>query len=604
MRVTQTFLPTLRQAPKEAEARSHVYMLRAGLIRSLAAGLYTFLPLGQRALQKVERVIREEMDRAGALEVRMPSLQPQALWKRSGRWETMGPELMRLQDHSEREFVLGPGHEEVIADLLARGLVSYRDLPKCFYQIQTRFRDEIRPRFGVIQAKEFLMKDAYSFDGDEEGLERSYQVMMEAYRRIFERCGIRVLPVQADPGWTGGGGSHAFIAPMPAGEAEIVYCEETGFAANREICPCLSPPNDSSRVGKTTAPYEKVATPGMSTVEQVCKFLKVESRRLIKTLIFVADQEPFAVLVRGDREVNELKVRRYLGKPVQLAPPEVIERVTGAPVGFAGPVGLKGVRILADPEVMLVGDGVTGANEGDAHLIHIVPGRDFDEPELADLRLAVEGDPCPTGKPGKLRLERGTEVGRVGKLGTRYSEAFGAVYTDDKGERRPLVMGGYGINLSRTLAAAIEQNSDERGILWPASLAPYDVHVLPLGVRQPFILDAAERITLELEQAGFEVLLDDRDESPGVKFNDADLLGLPLRVIIGKRSLDEDRVEVARRERPGEKRKVRVDEVCRSLKQDFQDGRVVCLSEAGMLRAAPVQSEGKPSQSKERTPSS
>lgn len=570
MRVTQTFLPTLRQAPKEAEARSHVYMLRAGLMRSLVAGLYTFLPLGQRALQKIERVIHEEMDRAGALEIRMPSLQPEALWKRSGRWETKGPELMRVRDRDERSFVLGPGHEEVIADLLARGLVSYRDLPKCFYQFQSRFREEIRPRSGVICARESLGKEAYSFDADEEGLERSYQAMMEAYRRIFQRCGIRALPVEADPGWPGGG-SHEFIALMPAGEVEIALCEETGFAANREICPCLPLPKDDSQVGRTTAPCEKVSTPGMSTVEQVCEFLKVESRQLIKTLIFVAGQEPFAVLVRGDREVNERKVRNYLGRPVELAPPEVIEQVTGAPVGFAGPVGLKGVRILADPEVMLVSDGVTGANERDAHLIHIVPGRDFEEPELADLRLAVEGDPCPTGKRAKLRMERGTEVGRVAKLGTRSSEAFGAVYTDDKGERRPLVMGGYGINLSRTLAAAIEQNSDERGILWPARLAPYEVHVLPLGIRQPFILETAETITLELEQAGFEVLLDDRDESPGVKFNDADLLGLPLRVIIGKRSLDEGRVEVARRERPGEKRKVRMDEVCASLKQDLQD---------------------------------
>ncbi len=561
MRATQTFIPTLRQVPKEAEVQSHIYMLRAGLIRQLATGLYTFLPLGWRALKKVEQIVREEMNRAGALEILMPALQPEALWKRSGRWDTMGPELMRLRDRNGRQFVLGPTHEEIIADLLAHGLTSYRDLPKCFYQIQTKFRDEIRPRFGVIRAREFLMKDAYSFDADEEGLERSYQSMFEAYRRIFKRCGIHALPVQADPGWMGGSFSHEFMAPAPTGEAEIAYCEETGFAANREICPCLPPSNDNSQATKTAAPCEKVATPGMSTVEQVCEFLKVESRQLIKTLIFVTDQDPFAVLVRGDREVNELKVQSHLGRAVELAPPEVIERVTGAPVGFAGPVGLKGIRILADPEVMLVTDGVTGANEGDAHLVHVVPGRDFAEPELADLRLAVQGDPCPSGRPGKVQLCRGTEVGQVFKLGPKYSEAFGAVYTDEKGNRRPMVMGCYGIGISRTLAAAIDQNSDERGIIWPTSLAPYEVHVLPLAMREPSIVETAETVTSELEEAGFEVLLDDRDETPGVKFNDADLLGLPLRVIIGKRSLDEGNIELARRDRPGEKRKVRLDEV-------------------------------------------
>lgn len=567
MRASQCFIPTLRETPKEAEVKSHIYMLRAGLMRQLAAGLYIFLPFGWRAVRKVEQIVREEMDRAGALEILMPALQPDELWKRSGRWEVMGPELMRLKDRNEREFVLGPTHEEIVTDLAARGISSYRDLPKNFYQIQMKFRDEIRPRFGVIRAREFIMKDAYSFDRDEAGLDRSYQLMYRAYERIFKRCGIQAVPVQADTGVMGGKFSHEFMALVPTGEAEIAYCEETGFAANREICACLPPQGQVPPSPDQFPPYEKVATPNASTVEQVCEFLSIQPNQLIKTLIFVADEEPVAVLVRGDREVNEVKVARKMGKPVQLATPEVITKVTGAPVGFAGPVGLEGVRILADPEVMLIQDGVTGANAADAHFVHVVPGRDFPTPELADVRMAVEGDPCPSGGKGVLRLCRGTEVGQVFKLGIKYSEALEAFYTDEEGKQRPMIMGCYGIGVTRTLAASLDQNHDERGIIWPTSLAPYDVHVLPLVMKSAEIVQAAEKLMNQLEQAGYSVLLDDRDESPGVKFNDADLLGLPIRIIIGKKSLQEGKVELARRDQPEQKRAVPLENLLEEVRQ-------------------------------------
>jgi prolyl-tRNA synthetase len=571
MRASRAFIPTLREAPREAEIASHILMLRAGLMKQLAAGLYSFLPLGWKAVRKVEQIVREEMDRAGGLEILMPALQPDSIWKQSGRWEVMGPEMMRLKDRNERQFVLGPTHEEIVTDIASKGIASYRDLPKNFYQIQTKFRDEVRPRFGVIRAREFIMKDAYSFDRDEEGLDKSYWEMYEAYDRIFKRCGIRAVPVEADTGVMGGNFSHEFMALVDTGESEIAFCEETGFYANREVCSCLSPEEPKPEIPDPAPPCEKVPTPGASTIEEVCRFLKVEPKQLIKTLIYVTDDEPVAVLIRGDREANEIKLANHLGKAVELAPPAVIEQVTGAPVGFAGPVGLESIRILADPEVLYVTDGVTGANEADAHFIHVIPGRDFPEPETVDLRMAVEGEPCPSGKPGTLSMCRGTEVGQVFKLGTKYTEALEALYTDEKSQLKPMVMGCYGIGVTRTLAAALDQNHDENGIIWPVSLAPYDVHVLPLVMKNEEIVEAGNKIAEQLQSAGLSVLLDDRGETPGIKFNDADLLGLPVRVIIGKKSLQEGKVELARRDRLEEKIKVDLGKVVEKIQEIRQE---------------------------------
>jgi len=563
MRYSESFIPTLREIPKEAETRSHVLMLRAGLMRKLAAGLYTFLPLGKRSLAKVERIIREEMDRAGALEVLMPALQPDDLWKQSGRWDLMGPELMRIRDRGGREFVLGPTHEEIITDLVAHGITSYRDLPKNLYQIQPKFRDEIRPRFGLVRAREFIMKDAYSFDRDIAGLDRSYERMYEAYERVFTRCGLSIVAVMADTGFMGGKYSHEFMAPTEMGEAVIAVCGECGYAANQEICPC-APPEPATGSGKTVPPVEKVDTPDMRTIEEITAFLGCRPEDCIKTLIYETEKGAVAILLRGDREANEVKIANYLGTAVQMAAPEVIQQATGAPVGFAGPVGLEGVRVVADPEVMLVADGVTGANDADAHYRHVVPGRDFTSREVADMRLCVEGDRCPKCGRGTFALSRGTEVGQVFKLGTKYSEALGAYYVDEHGASHPMVMGCYGIGVTRTLATVIEQNCDAKGIVWPVSTAPYHVHVLPVSTRDEKLLAVADGVYRELHEAGIETLIDDRPESPGVKFNDADLLGLPLRITVG-RAVKEGAVELVER-KSGNVAKVPISEVAAAVR--------------------------------------
>lgn len=517
-------------------------MLRAGLIRQLAAGLYIYLPLGWRALRKIEQIVREEMDAAGAIEVLMPTLQPDTLWKRSGRWDIMGPEMMRLIDRNERQFVLGPTHEEVITNLVASELRSYRDLPKNIYQIQTKFRDEIRPRFGIVRAREFIMKDGYSFDIDEEHAARSYMSMYQAYKRIFHRCGLTTIPVEADTGVMGGSHSHEFMVPANIGEAELITCSHCDYKANRELTE--SPPPKTEQVDTTSIPQKiEVHTPDQRTVEEVAAFLKTTTDQMIKTLIYVSDGEPFVVLIRGDHTVNEAKVAKAIGAPIELADPATIERVTRAPVGFAGPAGLDGVRILADQYIKTIPAGISGANKKDYHAANLVLGRDYQADEWGDFRAVDAGDSCPKCSLGTLSIDFGIEVGHVFVLGTKYSETLQALYTSETGERKPMVMGCYGIGVSRTMAAVIEQHSDEHGIAWPVSVAPYHVHLLNLSPRSDEVTGVSEDLYQTLRQAGFEVLLDDRDERPGIKFKDSDLLGLPYRVIVGEKSLKEGRVE-------------------------------------------------------------
>lgn len=547
MRLTEFFLPTEKEDRSDAVVASHRLMLRAGMIRQLTAGVYSYLPLGLRAVRKVAQIVREEMDRAGALEVFLPALQPADLWIESGRWEHFGPELVRLKDRNQRDFCLGPTHEEVVTDLVRREVRSYRQLPLILYQIQTKFRDERRPRFGVMRSREFTMKDAYSFDATEEGAEKSYMRMYDAYTRIFTRTGLRFRAVEAETGAIGGSFSHEFMVLAESGEDSIVSCSACEYAANVERAEVGPPVKASS---PSSGAFKKVYTPRIKTVEEVCGFLGVKPSQLIKTLIYVADGRPVAVLVRGDREANEAKIKRVLhARDLDMAGSELIEEITGAPVGYAGPVGLdrKRVSVIADREVMCMVDAVTGANEEDHHLVHVCPGRDFHVDRVGDVRSATAGDPCPRCGKGALELWRGIEVGHIFKLGTKYSEAMGATFQDEKGNERPMIMGCYGIGIERTVAAAIEQNHDSDGIIFPMAIAPFQVIVLCVQQDRPEVREASERIYRDLLSAGLEVLLDDRDERPGTKFKDADLIGIPLRVNVGSKALSQGKVELRHR---------------------------------------------------------
>jgi prolyl-tRNA synthetase len=543
MRYTQLFVPTLREEPADAEVISHKLMMRAGMIRKLAAGIYTMLPLGVRVMQKVERIIREEMDRAGAQEVVMPCLLPANLWKESGRWEQYGKELFRIKDRHDRDYCLGPTHEEVVTDLARREIRSYRQLPINLYQIQTKFRDEVRPRFGVMRGREFVMKDAYSFDADEAGAERSYQRMYDAYMRIFERCGLRFRAVEADTGLIGGRFSHEFMVLADTGEEAIVSCETCAYAANLERAEV----GRSAEAGEEAMKkLKRVETPEKRSVEEVTAFLSVPPQRLVKTIIFETEKGPVAVLVRGDHEINEAKLRRSLGATqLEMAGDRVVAAATHAPIGFAGPAGLD-LRIVADYALEGMRNMVVGANEADAHLVNANIGRDFRVDEFADIRLAQEGDLCPRC-PGRLQISRGIEVGHIFKLGTKYSEALGATYLDLEGKERPLVMGCYGIGVGRTAAAAIEQNHDDNGIIFPFAIAPFHVLILPVNNKDAEIMKAAEEIYGTLLEKGAEVLLDDRDERPGVKFKDADIIGIPLRLTVGEKNLKHGKVEIKAR---------------------------------------------------------
>jgi len=546
MRLSAYPIQNLKEVPADAEVASHKLMLRAGLIRRLAGGLYTWLPLGLRVLRKVERIIREEMDRAGALEVSMPVAQPGDLWVESGRWDQFGPELLRFKDRNGRDMVLGPTHEEVITDLARRELKSYRQLPVNFYQIQTKFRDEIRPRFGVMRSREFLMKDAYSFHVDEASLDEGYRKMYVAYDRIFSRLGLRFRAVQADPGAIGGTGSQEFHVLADSGEDAIAYSDGSDYAANIEMAEALAPASPRPDPGQ---PMARRHTPGIRTIAELAAFLSLPLEVTVKSFVVEADDgDPVLLLVRGDHEVNLVKAGKVpgLANPVRMASAESIRAAFGADPGSLGPVGFPG-RVIADRTVAAMAGFVTGANETDWHLTGVCFGRDCPEPEVADLRNVVPGDPSPDGR-GTLAIARGIEVGHIFKLGCKYSEAMGATVLDEQGKGVVMRMGCYGIGVTRVVAAAIEQNHDEQGIIWPEPIAPFSVVLVPLNwVKSPRVREVAEDLYRELTEAGVEVLLDDRDARPGVKFADAELVGIPHRVVVAERGLDAGRLEYRHR---------------------------------------------------------
>jgi prolyl-tRNA synthetase len=560
MRYSQTLLPTLKETPAEAEVVSHRLMLRAGFIRKLSAGIYTYLPFGLAAIRKVENIVREEMNRAGAQELLMPMVQPADLWIETGRYEKYGPELLRFHDRHNRESCLGPTHEEVITDIARKELHSYRNLPINLYQIQTKFRDEIRPRFGLMRGREFLMKDAYSFDVSDEAAGISYLKMYEAYKRIFTRCGLTFRAVQADSGAIGGSFSHEFMVLADTGEDTIVVCKDCEYAANMEKAVVkLVESGQLQALGE----LEKIETPGKRKVDAVCDFLGIEPNQLVKTLVFKADGKPVAVLVRGDREVEEVKLKNLLGvADVELADDKEVFDATGVPTGYLGPVGLS-IRTVADQEAAAMQNFYVGGNEKNYHLKNVNLGRDFQVEAVADLRQITTSDPCPECG-GKLETTEGIEVGHVFKLGTGYSESMDATFQDKDGQAKHFVMGCYGIGVSRIVAAAIEQNHDDQGIIFPVPLAPYTVIIVNLGVNDEKINSAAEKLYQDLQMAGLEVLIDDRDERPGFKFKDADLLGIPYRVTVGKSFLKNGTLEIKHR-KDGTIEEMTPEETVRSL---------------------------------------
>ena len=562
MRWTQTFIPTLKETPAEAEILSHRLLLRAGLIRKLTGGLYTFLPMGLRVLQKVERIVREEMNRAGAIEVLMPALQPPEIWKQSGRYESAQDVFFKAHDRTKREWILGPTHEEVITTLVAGEISSYRQLPRNFYQIQTKFRDEIRPRFGLMRAREFVMKDAYSFDVSDEAAQVSYQKMYDAYVSIFRRCGLRALPVEADTGVMGGQHSHEFMVPAEVGESDIVYNEAGSYAANIEKASSgLKPPFPDPASAEAQPAVEKFATPDVKTIEALAQApYSVPPSRQIKTLVYIAEDQPILILLLGSDQLNEAKLAAVIGTTTfRAASANEVFETLGAHPGSLGAIGVSGPKIYAD-SMLKNGSGLTtGANEDGFHLRHVCVERDLSVSEWADLRTVKEGEPCPvTGEP--LKLQAAIEVGHVFKLGTKYSENIGALFLDANGKQAPAVMGCYGIGVTRTLQAVIEQDHDDKGIIWPIGIAPFTVCVTALDIDPGSpAMQTAESIYSALSDRGIEVILDDRDERPGVKFKDSELLGFPVRVAVGARSLKENLVEV--KPRTGELQKVSPDSV-------------------------------------------
>ncbi len=562
MRYSKLFLPTLKEDPSDAEVISHKLMVRSGMIRKVAAGIYNYLPLGLRSIRKVENIVREEMNRAGAIELLMPMVLPGEMWRESGRWDKYGRELLRFKDRAEREFCLGPTHEEIITDIVRREIRSYKQLPVNLYQIQTKFRDEIRPRFGIMRAREFIMKDGYSFDADDEGADKSYWGMYNAYCKIFERCGLEFRAVLADTGNMGGNFSHEFMVLAPTGEDVIMSCTKCDYAANLELAEIGEGGKEDKGMerGKEEKTVQEVHTPGLKTVEQVASFLKVEPSSLIKTLIIETDNKPIAALVRGDQELSLVKLKTAIGAEiVEFATPKRIEEVTKGPLGFSGPVEIK-IKIIADRSIKNIKNAVTGANKKDYHLINVNLGKDFQINQFADIRLASNGDFCPRCKDGILRSSRGIEVGHVFKLGTKYSESMNATFVDSNGTERFFIMGCYGIGIGRTVAAAIEQNFDENGIVLPLSLAPYEVIVLPLNMKDTQIKSVAEDVYRKLGELGVEVLIDDREESAGVKFKDGDLIGIPIHVTVGPKTLKEGAVEIKIR-KGGISKKVKIEEV-------------------------------------------
>ena len=544
MRASNLYAPTLRNTPAEAEIASHQLMYRAGMIRKTAGGMYTFLPLAWRTIRKIEQIIREEMDAAGGQEIMMPILQPAEFWQESGRWGAYGDEMMRIKDRHGRDFCLGPTHEEMITALVRDEVRSYKQLPLMLYQIQDKFRDERRPRFGLMRSREFIMKDLYSFDKDVEGMNESYKKMYDAYTNIFTRMGLEFRPVEADNGAIGGGHSHEFTVLADAGESNIAVCTKCDYAASdekAELKPVEAPAEDE-------LPLEKVSTPGTNTIEALCDFLKVPADKTIKAVAYQTDKDELVLaFIRGDHDVNEVKVINQIegALDLRMADEEAIRAAGGCP-GFMGPIGIKkGTHVLVDATVMNMHNAVTGANEADFHLKNVNPQRDFDKEAIIvnDLRMVKEGDSCPhCGAP--LKMTRGIEAGQVFTLGTKYSKAMGATFLDENGKEQPLVMGCYGIGVGRTMAAAIEQNNDDQGIVWPRAIAPFEVVVVAVNAKKEEQLTYAEGIYDECRKAGLDVLLDDRKERAGVKFKDCDLIGYPVRVTIGPKAVDEDIIEV------------------------------------------------------------
>ena len=535
MRMSNLLMPTLREVPAEAEIASHRLMLRAGMIRKLAAGVYSYLPLGLRSLKKVEDIIREEMDRAGAQELIMSALLPAEAYQASGRWDVFGPSMFRLKDRGGRDFCLGPTHEELFTQCVIDNVKSYKEYPMTLYQIQTKYRDEARPRFGVIRSREFVMKDAYSFDLDEKGLDESYNKMYEAYKRIYTRLGLDFTIVDADSGAMGGNGSQEFMVKSPVGEDGIAYCDDCGYAANYEKCECL--PVEVEQI-EGDFPMEKISTPAAHTIDELVDSLGMKAYNFAKTIIYKADDKYIAAMVRGDREVNEVKLKNLVGctDDLELAEPAIVREITNAQVGFAGPVNL-GIEVYADKEVAMMKNFVVGANETDMHYKNVNIGRDFEPDVVADIRVVETGDKCPKCG-GTIKSEQGIEVGHIFKLGTKYSEALGLKYLDESGEQKTVIMGCYGIGVTRCLAAAVEQMHDDNGIIWPVSIAPYQAIIVTANFKDDAQVAISEKLYKEFLDAGVEVLLDDRKERAGVKFKDADLIGIPVRIVVGKKAGD------------------------------------------------------------------
>jgi len=542
MRVTKFFLATLKEAPSDAEIVSHSLMIRAGLIRRLAGGIYSWMPLGLRVLRKVEAIIREEMNRSGALELLMPAVQPAELWQESKRWEQYGPELLRIKDRHQRDFCFGPTHEEVVSDVVRREIKSYRQLPLNLYQIQTKFRDEIRPRFGVMRGREFIMKDAYSFHADKESLDRTYQEMYDCYSRIFTRLGLRFRAVAADTGSIGGTGSHEFHVLADSGEDAIAFCPDSGYAANVELAEAVAPATPRAA---PSAPLERVHTPGVKTIAELGAFLKIPAQKTVKAVVVDgADGRPVLLMVRGDHELNLIKAGKLaeVRTPVAFASAEAIRAAFGADPGSLGPVGFKGI-VIADRALCAMSDFVVGANENDHHYTGANIGRDFPEPAFADIRNVVAGDASPDAK-GRLEILRGIEVGHIFQLRTKYSSTMNLTFLDEAGKSQIMEMGCYGIGVTRIVAAAIEQNYDERGIMFPRTMAPFDLAIVPIGIgKSAQVRETVDQLYSELAAAGIDVLLDDRDERPGVMFADTELIGIPHRIVVGERGLKQGQIE-------------------------------------------------------------
>ena len=556
MKQSMTLIPTLKEVPADAETRSHQLLLRAGFIRQNASGIYSYMPLAKKVLQKVEAIIREEMDNAGAAELLMPALQQAELWQESGRWYTYGPELMRMKDRHEREFALGATHEEVITSLVRDAVKSYKKLPLALYQIQTKFRDEKRPRFGLLRGREFIMKDAYSFHSNQESLDEMYDKLFTAYSNVFRRCGLNFRAVIADSGAMGGKDTHEFMVLSEVGEDTIAYSDTSEYAANIEMAPVLA---QYSKSNEEPQELEKAATDNKKTIEEVSTFLNVAKEQCIKTLLFKADEKYVLVLVRGDHEVNDIKLKNLLeAAAVELADAEETKQILGCAVGSLGPIGVKDIEIIADHAVEAIVNGVCGANEEGIHYVNANPDRDFHVTRYADLRFIQEGDPSPDGQ-GTIQFAKGIEVGHIFKLGTRYSEAMEATFLDENGRTQPMIMGCYGIGVSRTMAAVAEQFSDENGFIWPRSLAPFDLHLIPINMKDEAQAAVAEELYTMLKRDRYEVLMDDRQERPGVKFADSDLIGLPIRITVGKKA-SEGIVEVKVR-KTGEMQEIHKDQL-------------------------------------------